>query len=170
MLGEVIEVVGMERGHWDEVRRIYEEGIATGHATFAAEVPEWEEFDASRLPAHRFVAVESGTVLGWIAVTPTSSRPVYAGVVEHSLYVAAAARGRGVGRSLLEALIEDTERAGIWTIQSGIFPENVPSLRLHEALGFRTVGTRERIGKMTHGPLSGTWRDVILLEHRTPAI
>ena len=160
----------MERGHWDGVRGIYEEGIETGHATFATEVPEWEEFDASRLPAHRFVAVDSGAVLGWIAVTPTSSRPVYAGVVEHSLYVAAAARGRGIGRTLLEALIDDTERAGVWTIQSGIFPENVASLRLHESCGFRTVGTRERLGLMTRGPLAGHWRDVILLERRTLTI
>ena len=166
----MIEVVRLGREHWADVERIYAEGIATGHATFATEVPGWEEFDATRLPAHRLLAVEDGTVLGWIAVTPTSSRAVYAGVVEHSLYVAAAARGRGVGRSLLEALIDDTEQAGVWTIQSGIFPENVPSLRLHESLGFRTVGTRERVGLMTHGPLAGTWRDVILLERRTPTI
>lgn len=164
----MIEVVGLERGHWPEAERIYSEGIATGHATFAAETPSWEEFDASRLSGHRLVAVDGGDVLGWIAVTATSSRPVYSGVVEHSLYVAQQARGRGVGRSLLEALIDDTERAGIWTIQSGIFPENVASLRLHEALGFRTVGTRERVGLMTHGPLAGTWRDVVLVERRSP--
>lgn len=163
-----IEVIPFDRRHWDDVRRIYDEGIATGHATFATESPSWEEFDAGRLPAHRLLAVDDGVALGWIAVTATSSRPVYRGVVEHSLYVAAQARGRGVGRSLLEALIDDTERAEIWTIESGIFPENVASLRLHHALGFRIVGTRERLGLMTHGPLADTWRDVILVERRTP--
>ena len=161
----------MSPGHWEEVRRIYAEGIATGHATFATAVPSWAEFDASRLPAHRLVAVdEGGSAVGWIAVTATSARDVYRGVVEHSLYVDAAARGRGVGRVLLQALIDDTERAGVWTIQSGIFPENEPSLRLHEALGFRAVGVRERVGLMTHGPLAGHWRDVILVERRTKVI
>lgn len=153
---------------WPAVRAIYAEGIATGHATFEAEPPGWPDFDASRLPDHRLVARASdGTVLGWAAVTPVSARQVYAGVVEHSVYVAAVAKGKGIGRKLLEALIASTEAAGIWTIQSGIFGENTASLALHEALGFRVVGTRERIGRMPQGPLAGHWRDVVALERRS---
>lgn len=155
-------------GDWPAVRAIYADGIATGHATFEAEPPEWPAFDAGRLPAHRLVArAAGGEVLGWAAVSATSSRPVYAGVVEHSVYVAAAGRGRGVGRLLLDELIASTEAAGIWTLQSAVFPENTASLRLHEAAGFRVVGRRERVARMPYGPLAGRWRDTVLLERRS---
>ncbi|MFT4085350.1 MAG: GNAT family N-acetyltransferase [Nocardioides sp.] len=156
--------------HWPEVERIYAAGIATGHATFESEPPSWEGFDAGKLAGHRLVAVEAGRVLGWAAVSPVSARCVYAGVVEHSVYVAPEARGRGVGRLLLDALIASTEHADIWTIQSGIFPENTASLALHRAAGFRVVGTRERVGRMTYGPLAGRWRDVVFIERRSDTI
>lgn len=157
---------------WPAVRAVWAEGIAGGHATFEAEPPSWEAFDAGRLPDHRLVARPAGSttggpVLGWVAVSPTSSRAVYAGVVEHSIYVAGTARGRGVGRLLLEELVRSTEAAGIWTIQSGIFPENAASLALHRAVGFDVVGVRRRLGRMPLGALAGTWRDVVLLERRS---
>jgi L-amino acid N-acyltransferase YncA len=157
----------LAREHWRAVERIYQEGIATGNATFEAAPPSAEEFFATRLPDHRFVAVESAHVVGWVAVTPVSSRSVYSGVVEHSVYVAEQAQGRGIARLLLTALIESTERAGIWTIQSSIFPENGISLILHESVGFRRVGLREGIAKMTYGPMAGRWRDTLLLERRS---
>ncbi|MFL6073852.1 MAG: GNAT family N-acetyltransferase [Mycobacteriales bacterium] len=161
------------RGMWVEdaaaVLGVYQEGLDTGLASFEVRAPSWEEFDKGRLPEHRLVAVEGGVLLGWVAVTPVSSRPVYAGVVEHSVYVAAAARGRGVGLALLRALAESTDRAGVWTIQSGVFPENRASLAVHARAGFRVVGRRERIGR--HAALPGApWRDVILIERRSPAI
>lgn len=169
-------VVAMTVQHWPGVARIFAEGIATGHATFQAGVPTWEQFDATRLPGHRWVALGSPTdegtdaaVLGWATCSATSSRPVYRGVVEASLYVGEHARGRGVGRLLMSALLESTAADGIWTVQSGVFPENTASIALHRAAGFRVVGTRERVGLMTHGPCAGRWRDVVLLEHRLPA-
>ena len=128
-------------------------------------MPDWERWDASRPAEHRFVATEDEAVLGFAALTPVSDRCAYGSVVENSVYVAAAAQGRGVGRALLTALVESTEAAGIWTIQSGIFPENEASLRLHEALGFRVVGRRERLGK-----LDGVRRDVLLVERRSGAV
>lgn len=152
--------------HAGDVLRVYAEGIATGHATFEAEPPTWEAFDAGHLAAHRFVAVDGGTVLGWAAASPVSGRCVYAGVVEDSVYVAQAARGRGVGRALLASLVDSAREAGAWTVQAGIFPENAASVALHRAAGFRVVGTRERLGRMSHGPLAGQWRDVLLLENR----
>jgi L-amino acid N-acyltransferase YncA len=154
--------------HWPEVSDIYTEGIATGHATFESEAPDWDHFAASHLPDQRHVAVEGGRVLGWVAATAVSDRCAYAGVAEHSVYVAEQARGQGIGLKLLEALIKSAETAGIWTIQSGIFPENHASLRLHERAGFRVVGTRQRIGRMAYGPLAGVWRDVIMIERRSP--
>jgi L-amino acid N-acyltransferase YncA len=161
-----LRIVPMTDEHAEAVLAIYAEGIATGDATFETEAPTWAAFDATRLPVHRFVAVdEAGAVLGWAAVSAVSSRCVYAGVVEHSVYVAQAARGRGVGRALLDALIASTEAAGIWTIESGVFPENAASLALHRAAGFRVVGTRERVGRHF-----GRWRDVMLLERRSPAV
>jgi L-amino acid N-acyltransferase YncA len=162
-----VVVAPLAREHWRAVERIYQEGIATGHATFEAAPPNAEDFFATRLPEHRFVAVESAHILGWVAVTPGSSLPAYGGVVEHTLYVASAARGQGVGRLLLNALIESTERAGIWTIQTSVFPENDIGMWLHDSAGFRRVGVRERIAKMTYGPLAGRWRDVVLLERRS---
>jgi len=152
----------MESGHWPDVARIYAEGIATGHATFETAVPSWKEWDDAHLAEHRFVALRDGAVVGWVAVSPVSGRCVYAGVVENSIYVAEGARGTGVGRLLLERLATSTEEAGIWTIQTGIFPENTISLRFHEAVGFEIVGRRRRIGR-----LNGVWRDVLLLERRS---
>lgn len=155
---------------WPQVQAIYAAGIATGHATFESEPPTWEQFDAGRLSGHRLVARDRGRVLGWIAATPVSTRAVYAGVVEHSVYVAPDAAGRGLGRTLLTAFIASTEAAGIWTIQTGIFPENTASLALHAAAGFREVGLRQRLGRMSHGPLAGHWRNVLLLERRSTLI
>ncbi|MDQ0030417.1 GNAT family N-acetyltransferase [Arthrobacter bambusae] len=160
----------MSPGDWPEVRAIFTEGIETGQATFEAAAPDWEQFDASRLPDHRFVAEGSGEVLGWTAVSAVSARPAYAGVVEHSVYVAGPARGRGIGSRLLKALAASTEAHGIWTIQSSIFPENEASIRLHQANGFTVVGRRERIARMSAGPLAGHWRDTLLLERRSRKI
>ena len=140
---------------------IFAEGIATGLATFETAVPGWEEWHASHLPEHRFVAELDGEVVGWCAIVPYSRRTVYRGVGDESVYVAALARGRGVGRALLEAVIESARAGGLWTLQAGIFPDNGASLALHRALGFREVGVRERIGA-----LNGVWRDVVLLELR----
>jgi phosphinothricin acetyltransferase len=165
---EQVVIVPMTPADWAGVERIYAAGIATGHATFEETPPSWEAFDADRLPAHRLVAVDdAGRVAGWAAASGVSDRCVYAGVVEHSVYVDPAVAGQGVGSALLEALAESTEDAGIWTIQSGIFPENEVSLRLHAKAGFRVVGVRSRVGRMTYGPLAGTWRDVVLVERRS---
>ena len=162
-----VHVVPMTADHADAVLAVFAEGIATGHATFQSEPPTWADFDAGHRADLRIAAVDgAGAVLGWAAVSPVSGRCVYAGVVELSLYVAAAARGRGVGRLLLDALLTSAAAAGVWTVQSGVFPENAASLALHEAAGFRVVGRRERLGLMTHGPLAGQWRDVLLLERR----
>ena len=151
----------MGEADWPAVAAIYAEGMATRQATFETEVPTWEEWDAAHLPEHRLVARESDAVLGWAALSPVSRRPAYAGVAEHSVYVAAAARGRGVGRALLEAPAESARAGGLWTLQSAVFPENAASRALHRAAGFREVGTRERIAR-----LDGAWRDTILVELR----
>jgi L-amino acid N-acyltransferase YncA len=162
----MVEVVPFEPTHWSAAERIYLEGIATGHATFETTAPSWEVWDRSHLPDLRVVAIdESAVVLGWAALSSVSDRCVYGGVAEESVYVAEDARGNGVGRSLLEDLIRRSEEAGIWTIQTGIFPENHGSLRLHERAGFRVVGVRERLGK-----LDGVWRDVVFLERRSPRV
>lgn len=153
---------------WPEVERIYSEGIATGNATFEAAPPSWERFDSGKLTVGRVVAVDDVGVAGWGAVSPVSARAVYRGVVEHSVYVAERARGRGLGRQLLEAMIDACDAAGIWTIQSSVFRENTASLRLHEQAGFRRVGHRERIALMTYGPWAGQWRDTVLIERRRP--
>jgi L-amino acid N-acyltransferase YncA len=155
----------MQPDHWEAVARIYAEGIATGDATFETSVPSWERWDATHLRDHRFVALENEEVVGWAALAPVSDRCVYGGVAENSVYVAAGTRGRGIGAALLTALIESAEAAGIWTIQTGIFPENEASLRLHKRSGFRIVGRRERLGKH-----NGVWRDVLFLERRSPTI
>jgi phosphinothricin acetyltransferase len=161
----------MRDGDWPDVQRIYGEGIATGHATFESEAPGWEQFNDSRLPSHRLVAeTAKGRILGWAAVSPVSARPVYSGVVEHSVYIAAEARGLGLGAALLHALAESTEADGIWTIQASVFPENEASLKLHLANGYVVVGRRNRIARMTHGPLTGQWRDTILIERRSSAV
>jgi L-amino acid N-acyltransferase YncA len=150
---------------WPAVRNIYAEGIATGNATFETETPEWTKWDQNHLQECRLIARDRERVLGWAALTPVSTRRVYSGVAEVSVYVAAEARGRGVGKTLLQSLIEHSERCGIWTLQAGIFPENVPSVALHKLCGFREVGLRQKIGQR-----SGVWRDVLLLEHRSSSV
>ena len=161
--GLLIDVLRAE--DWPAVAAFYAEGIATGNATFETEVPSWERWDQTHLADHRLVAVAgpAGEVLGWAALAPVSDRCAYAGVAENSVYVAGRARGLGVGRRLLTALIDGADEAGIWTVQTGIFPENTASLALHRDCGFRVVGVRERIGQ-----LHGHWRDVVFLERRSP--
>ncbi len=159
----VLTIAALAPRDWDDVARIYAEGIATRLATFETEVPAWEEWDRAHLPEHRLVAHTGGMCVGWAALAPVSSRCVYAGVAEVSVYVAAAARGRGIGAALLAALVESADAGGLWTLEAGILPENVPSLRVHERAGFRVVGRRERLGRM-----GGEWRDVLLLERRGP--
>jgi|SRR5436853_3132505 len=147
---------------WDSVRTIYEEGIATGDATFETAAPDWEKWDSSHLREARLVARSDGEVLGWAALSRVSERCVYAGVAEVSVYVGKTQQGRGIGGALLEALIVESERSGVWTLQAGIFPENYSSIVIHKKHGFREVGFRKRLGK-----LNGIWRDVLLLERRS---
>ncbi len=151
---------------WPGVRRVYQEGIETGHATFEQIAPEWGPWNASKRPDCRIVAVLDGEVVGFAALSPTSTRPVYEGVCEVMVYVSVAARRGGVGRRLLERLVVESEEAGIWTLQAGIFPENEASLRLHRGSGFRQIGTRERIGRFA----DGRWRDVVILERRSSTV
>jgi L-amino acid N-acyltransferase YncA len=161
-----MKILPLTADHWPAVQAIYAQGIATGSATFATDVPPLAEWDARHLPHSRLVAVaEDGTVLGWAALTPVSGRCVYAGVAEVSVYVDQAARGQGVGRQLLAALVAASEQHGIWTLQAGIFDDNHGSLRLHASAGFRTVGYRERIGR-----LHGVWRNTLLLERRSTVV
>ncbi|MBE1499658.1 L-amino acid N-acyltransferase YncA/2-polyprenyl-3-methyl-5-hydroxy-6-metoxy-1,4-benzoquinol methylase [Amycolatopsis lexingtonensis] len=158
-----VRIDTMTSDHGGEVLTIYQAGLDGGHASFETTAPDWATWDATHLPDHRLVALDpAGRVLGWTAVSAVSSRCVYAGVVEHSVYVHPNAQGRGIGRALLRALVASTEAAGIWTIQSGIFPENTASRALHRGAGFREVGTRERIGRH-----HGQWRDVVMIERRT---
>lgn len=159
-------VVPMRAEHAGQVLAIYQAGVDEGNATFETSAPTWEAFDAAKLPEHRFAALdEQGAVLGWVAASRVSDRCAYAGVVEHSVYVHPAARGRGIASALLKALADSTERAGVWTVQSGIFPENAASLAVHQRAGFRVIGIRERIGRH-----HGVWRDVVLVERRSPVI
>ncbi|MCP9959936.1 GNAT family N-acetyltransferase [Streptomyces sudanensis] len=159
-------VVPLTVDHAEQVLAIYRAGIEEGNATFETSPPSWEAFEAAKPAEHRFAALDAdGSVLGWVAASRVSDRCAYAGVVEHSVYVRPDARGRGVASTLLKALIGSTERAGIWTVQSGIFPENTASLAVHRRAGFRVVGTRERIGRH-----HGVWRDVVLVERRSPAV
>jgi len=162
-----VTMTALTAEHWPAVERIYADGIATGNATFEAAPPSWEAFDTGKLADHRLVAIdESGEVVGWAAASAVSDRCAYAGVVEHSVYVSRAVQGRGIGRRLLEALLANAQDKGVWTVQSGIFPENTSSLAVHAAAGFRIVGTRERLGRMTYGPYVDQWRDVVLVERR----
>jgi L-amino acid N-acyltransferase YncA len=158
-----IEVRPFRDDDWPAVRTIYAQGIATGNATFETEVPAFDRWAAAHPPQYRFVAILGGDIVGWVAAAPVSDRCAYAGVLEHSVYVDARARGQGIGRQLLETLIEQADSSGVWTIQSGILPENQASVELHQRCGFRVVGTRERLGQ-----LHGTWRDVLLMERRKP--
>ncbi|MFU8855127.1 GNAT family N-acetyltransferase [Micromonospora sp. SL1-18] len=161
-----VRVRAMRPGDAERVLAIYQQGLDGGDASFETAAPAWSAFDAARLPAHRFVAVDAlDRVLGWVAVSPTSTRAVYAGVVEHSVYVDPEARGRGLGRLLLGALVASTDAVGVWTIQSGIFPENTASLALHARAGFRVIGVRERVARQ-----HDRWRDVVLLERRSPVV
>ena len=157
-----VAIAALGPGDWDDVARIYAEGIETRLATFETEVPSWQAWDRAHLPEHRFTAREDGRAAGWAAFAPVSSRCVYVGVAEVSVYVAAAARGRGVGTALLSALVASSEAGGVWTLEAGILPENEASVRMHERCGFRVVGRRERLGRM-----DGEWRDVLLLERRS---
>jgi phosphinothricin acetyltransferase len=159
-----MEVVPLAPAHWEAVNTIFREGIATGDATFEEASPDWAAWDASHLAICRFVALAHDEVVGWAALAPVSERCVYGGVAEVSVYVAAGARRLGVGSALLAELVAASEREGLWTLQAGVFPENEASIRLHKRQGFRVVGTRERLGQ-----LNGIWRDVVLLERRSPA-
>lgn len=150
---------------WEQVASVYRQGIATGNATFETDVPAWEEWDAGHLDAPRLVADGEGDVLGWVALSPVSDRCVYNGVAEVSVYVVAATRGKGIGRTLLDEMIQASEEAGIWTLQAGVFPENEASLALLRACGFCVVGVRKRLGTM-----NGGWRDVVLLERRSSVV
>ena len=155
----------MQPGDWGKVSEIYQEGIDTKLATFETEVPTWERWDAAHLPDARLLAKLDGKIVGWAALSPVSARPAYAGVAEVSLYVAQEARGRGVGKRLLGALVEESERIGLWTLQAVTLEENTGSIALHKRCGFREVGVRERIAQ-----LDGVWRDTVLLERRSQEV
>lgn len=157
-----MQIVQLLANHWPDVCRIYEEGIASGNATFQTKAPEWEQWDNAHVSNVRLVAIDNEMVIGWAAVSPVSSRPVYAGVGEVSVYIDPISQGKGVGKLLLKRLIEQSEQNGFWTLQAGIFPENIASLKIHQDLGFRIVGIRDKIGKMKN-----TWRDTVLLERRS---
>lgn len=158
----MMDIQTMRPEHWPEVKQIYLEGIATGQATFQTDAPSWDEWDHAHLAELRYVAVISNEIAGWVALSPVSSRCVYAGVAEVSIYIADRFRGQKIGIQLLQHLIAESEKANIWTLQAGIFPENAASLRLHEKAGFRIMGYREKVGKM-----NGIWRNVNLLERRS---
>ena len=157
-----IEIRQMTSEDWEHVRAIYLAGIATGQATFETESPDWMRWNSTHLPAPRLVAISEGQIVGWAALSPVSTRAVYAGVAEVSVYVDAALRGKRIGSLLLEALVNESEQTGIWTLQASIFPGNMASTSLHKSLGFREVGSRERIGKR-----NGVWRDTLLFERRS---
>ncbi len=160
-----MQIISMLPLHWEAVSKIYAEGLFTGNATFQTTVPTWEEWDKAHVANSRLVAVENNEVLGWAALTSVSGRCVYAGVGEVSVYVAAAARGKGLGKKLLQALVEESEKNNFWTLQAGIFPENEGSVKIHLHNGFRIIGSREKIGTM-----NGIWRDTLLLERRSTKV
>lgn len=155
----------MESVHWNEVRRIYEEGVATGNASFQTNAPEWEEWDKTHIQKCRLIALDNGKTVGWAALSAVSDRCVYGGVAEVSVYVSNIARGKGIGKELLRNLIESSELNRFWTLQAGIFPENKASIKIHEENGFRIIGTREKIGQM-----KGVWRDTLILERRSTKV
>lgn len=160
-----IDIVPMTEQHWPFVREIYAQGIATRNATFETVVPDWVEWDVRHLSTCRLVARREGEIVGWAALSSVSSRQVYRGVAEVSVYVAESARGQGIGAVLLSALITESERSGLWTLQAGILAENAASIHLHEEASFRVVGRRERIGQ-----LDGRWRDTVLMERRSRVV
>jgi phosphinothricin acetyltransferase len=163
--GSSVQIRDLAAEHWERVSSIYLDGIATGQATFETRAPSWAEWSSGHLAAPRLVATDGGHIVGWAALSPVSSRSVYAGVAEVSVYVSSASRGRGVGKRLLEKLVVESEKNMIWTLQASIFPENIASVALHLSCGFREVGRRERIGKM-----NGIWRDTMLLERRSKIV
>jgi phosphinothricin acetyltransferase len=160
-----MEIRAMSHTDWHAVAKIYEEGIATGYATFEKEIPAYEKWDEAHLTECRFVAIDKNAVCGWAALSPVSSRCVYGGVAEVSVYVAKDYWGKGVGKKLLDSLIDSSENEGLWTLQSGIFPENYGSIKIHEKCGFRLIGKRERIGK-----LDGAWKDNLIFERRSKTV
>ena len=155
-------IAPLTQEHYPDVKRIYEQGLATGNSTFQTSAPDWSEWDQSHISNCRIVGIENDQVIGWAALTPVSGRCVYAGVAEVSVYVDEKFRGKGYGTTLLDALIRESEKNNLWTLQAGIFPENVSSIKIHEALGFRQLGYREKIGQ-----LKGVWRNTVLLERRS---
>lgn len=160
-----MDIIEMLPAHWEQVKQIYAEGIATGNATFQTAIPSWEEWDEAHVINSRLIAIDNGTVVGWAALTPVSGRCVYAGVGEVSVYVSEKARGKGFGKILLNALIAESEKNNFWTLQAGIFPENFASVKIHEECGFRVIGAREKIGQS-----NGLWRDTLLLERRSKVV
>jgi len=158
-----MEIRPMKTSDWPAVKAVYEQGIATKLATFETSAPEWADWDGAYLGGHRLVAAQGGQVVGWAALLPTSRRACYAGVVENSVYVAENSRGQGIGRALLERLLESADQAGFWTVQASVFADNAASIEFHKRCGFRVVGTRVRIAQ-----LDGVWRDTVLLERRRP--
>jgi L-amino acid N-acyltransferase YncA len=160
-----MEIKPIKENNYSAIAEIYLQGIATGHATFQTEAPEWEAWDKGHLSFCRLAAFEGNEMLGWAALSPVSSRCVYGGVVEVSIYIATNARGKGIGKLLFEKLIKESEENGLWTLQSGIFPENIGSIKLHEDMGFRKIGFREKIGNM-----NGVWRDNVIMERRSKIV
>jgi L-amino acid N-acyltransferase YncA len=160
-----MEIKPIKENNYSAIAEIYLQGIATGHATFQTEAPEWEAWDKGHLSFCRLAAFEANEMLGWAALSPVSSRCVYGGVVEVSIYIATNARGKGIGKLLFEKLIKESEENGLWTLQSGIFPENIGSIKLHEDMGFRKIGFREKIGNM-----NGVWRDNVIMERRSKIV
>ena len=157
-----MEIVKLLPEHWDGVRQIYKQGIMTGNATFETAAPSWEEWDKKHLDICRFVAIEDGKVAGWIALIPTSTRKVYLGIMEVSIYIHEDHRGKGVGKKLFDVLIPESEKNGIWSLLSVLFPENMASIKLHEKVGFKVIGIREKMGKM-----GDVWRDNVMMERRS---
>jgi L-amino acid N-acyltransferase YncA len=164
------KIESMKAQDWEQVRAIYEEGIATENATFEAAVPDWEKWDSAHVAEPRLVVRVNGQVAAWAALSRVSARKCYAGVAELSIYVGEKFRGKGIGDALLAALVDTSEKAGFWTLQGGIFPENAVSIELHKKHGFRILGVREKIGQMAFGELRGKWRDVVLMERRSKVV
>jgi L-amino acid N-acyltransferase YncA len=166
-----MKITAMNASRWEDVKRIYQQGIDTGHATFEEYPPKtWEVWSAKFLSNLQLICLDEDTLLGWAAISRVSSRQVYKGVGEVSLYIDPDHQGRGIGKDLLYEIVSLSENNGFWTLQAGIFPENIISLELHQCFGFRVVGTRKKVGKMTYGPMAGEWRDVLFLERRSEII